>query len=129
MQLIATLRLLTSDSVCVMQNAPKVSVVRASERYTAKTVKGKAIAETKNFRASLAGATDTCQAMLLQSESLQKQQDTDRADRKHRQELEDQRCAQEQQRLQEDTQQQHQQFSQLMGMFSSLTKAPTAPAE
>lgn len=61
--------------------------------------------------------------MLQQSESLQKQQDADRADKKRRQELEDQRYAQEQQRLQEDSQQRDRQFSQLMGMSSTLANS------
>ena len=107
------------------EDAPKVSVLRQSKRYAPKTTRMKAI---DYFETTLVNASDTCRQLLQYSNLMLQQEEADRADRRERQRIVDERYAQEQQedrkQQQEDRQQQQDMFKQIMGALHDVLSQP-----
>ena len=72
------------------------------------------------FKITLVNASDTCRQLLQYSNLMLQQEEADRADRRERQRIVDERHAQEQQRLQEDRKQQQDMFERIMGALHNV---------
>lgn len=119
------------DNVCQESPEKAEEVLPSSKRYAPKTTRGKAMAATKDFKASLSSASSASHSILEQSRNAQIQRDAEHAQLLQRQQLQDERWDQMQQQSAQWQQEQREHQKQMLGFMQQmvvLAVATAAPA-